>query len=175
MTENYFDRELLWPSIIMSRRLCWWFGSDSRKWSLVPPTHQIFQQGLSPRIIVITTMITICNWILHFCLAFTKKAFIPHFSGCLVPNLPSLSNRVNWVNLIIVNRAKVQGREKIPSWRFPIDTAGNWPTSSGHYCSKVLRRLSIDSAGVARIDPLLCYFSRWDHNADQSRFHTTQV
>ena len=62
-----------WPIVMIehyceqkSGGFCSWFGSDSRKWSLVLPTHHhCFQQGLSPRIIVITTMIMICNWILH--------------------------------------------------------------------------------------------------------------
>ena len=41
--------------------------------------------------------------------------------GCVVD--VSLSTKVDWVNLIVVNCAKVQGGEKFLSQRFPIDTA----------------------------------------------------
>ena len=59
--------------------------------------HHCFQQGLSPRI---TTMITIRNWILHICLAFTRT-----YQFFAIPIILS-TNNVKWVNLPAVPKSR---------------------------------------------------------------------
>ena len=93
--------------------------------------HQIFQQGLSPRITtMITTMIMICNWILHICLPFTRTSVFEN------PIILS-TNNVNWVNLPTVPKSREETNVSAEGSQLP------------HYCSKVLRRFPIDTAGVA--------------------------